>query len=457
MNIEQLVKSQREYFLKGNTLDIRKRKETLIQVRELLLKYRSKFVEAFKIDYNKCEFDVLSTEFLLVMQECDYMIKHIGSLTKTRRVSTSIVNFPSHGYLMQEPYGVVLIMAPWNYPLQLALEPLMGAIAAGNTVILKPASYAANVSNVIYEMFQELDSRLVSVVLGGREQNQALLDQRFDYIFFTGSENVGRIVLEKAAKWLTPVSLELGGKSPTIVDEDADIDLAAKRIVWGKFLNAGQTCVAPDFVCIHASIHKIFVEKVIEYTKRFYYQNNELKDDFPNLINEKHASKVLPLIDLNKIVFGGKNKGTRLEPTILDNVSWDDPVMQIEIFGPILPIIEFYDINALLDILVLKEKPLAFYYFSKNKKKAKRIMKYSSFGGGCINETIMHLTNDKLPFGGVGKSGMGSYHAKKSFETFSHQKSVLAKGKLELPLRYQPYTPFAMKMIKFLSKIKDKK
>lgn len=456
MDIEKIVLNQRTYFKTGLTLPLENRKNSLEKIHELLLKYRKRFNEAFMLDYNKSEFDVLSTEYFLLLEDCKFQIKNLKKFTKPKRVRTSILNFPSKGYLLQEPYGVTLIMAPWNYPLQLALDPLMGAIAAGNTVVVKPASYAANVSQVIYDMFQEFNNpNLISVVLGGREENQALLDQRFDYIFFTGGDTVGKIVLEKAAKWLTPVSLELGGKSPCIVDEDADIKLAAKRIVWGKYLNAGQTCVAPDYVCVHKKVHDQFIKEALAYVKEFYYIDGKLSNDFPFIINEKHLQKVYSFLDDNKVICGGKVSGRSFEPTIMDNVTWDDPIMQAEIFGPIMPIITFSNLDELLSIIYAKEKPLAFYYFSKSTRKAKYVMSLSSFGGGCVNDTIMHLTNHNLPFGGVGRSGMGSYHGVQSFKTFSHQKSVLVKGKLEINTKYPPNTKQSLSMIKKLGHIKD--
>lgn len=453
MTIEEIVNNQREYFLSYATYDIDQRLNNLLKIKNLMFKYQKDFIEAFKKDYNKCEFDVISNEFSLVIQEINYMLKHLKKLAKPKKVSTSIVNFPSKGYLLPEPYGVTLILAPWNYPLQLTLEPLIGAIASGNTAILKPASYTKNVSQVIYNLFEEFNNpNLIKVILGGRNEIQELLDNKFDYIFFTGGEKVGKLILEKASKHLTPVSLELGGKSPCIVDYDADIELAAKRIAWGKFLNAGQTCVAPDYICVHKDIKDEFIKLVIENVKKFYYQDDKLTENFPHLINEKHLSKVMSLLDETKIIFGGKNEGLSLEPTILNNVTFEDPVMKEEIFGPIMPIIEFTDLKELLNKINRLEKPLAFYYFSKDKKKAKKVTSYSFFGGACINDTIMHLTNDNLPFGGVGRSGMGSYHGKKSFETFSHYKSLLVKGKLEVNVKYPPYNKKKLDIVKFLFK-----
>ncbi len=419
------------------------------------MKYKDKFIEAFILDFNKNEFDVLSTEFFLVLDECRYMIKNLKRLSKPKRVKTSIVNFPSKGYLLSEPYGVTLVMSPWNYPLQLALEPLVGAIAAGNTVVLKPASYSKHVSKVIYDMFVEFNKpNLISVILGGRNENQTLLDQKFDYIFFTGGTNVGKIVLKKAAENLTPVSLELGGKSPCIVTSSADISLAAKRIAWGKFLNAGQTCVAPDFICVDTKVHFEFVQKVNEYTNKFYFTNGVLNKEFPHMINLKHASEVKEYIDEDKLVFGGKCEGVIFEPTILDNVVFEDKVMKQEIFGPIMPILIYDDLDVLLNKIKLMPKPLAFYFFSKNKKLSKKVMNEMSFGGACVNETIMHLTNSNLPFGGVGSSGMGKYHGEASFKTFSNEKSILVKNKHEINIKYPPINATKMKLFKKVAKIK---
>ena len=438
---KEMVEAQRAYFASGATWPLEERRKNLEKIYDLLLKYKDKFVAAFREDYNKCEFDVLATEFTLVLQECRFQIKHLKKLAKPKRVPTSIFNFPSKGYLMQEPYGVCLIIAPWNYPLQLALEPLMGCLAAGNTALIKPASATKHVGLVIKEMFDEFDNKgLVDVVIGSRDQVGDLLDNRFDYIFFTGGAETGKNVLAKAAVHLTPCSLELGGKSPCIIDEDADIDLAAKRTVWGKFLNAGQTCVAPDFFLVHRKVHDEYVKKVLEYIKAYYYEGDKLSPNFPYVINDRQLEKVTSFIDEKKVIFGGKVEGRRLEPTVMDNVTFEDKVMSDEIFGPIMPILPFDDLEEALKKVHSMEKPLAFYYFSKDKKKAKRIMALSPFGGGCVNEVIMHLTNDDLPFGGVGRSGMGAYHGEASFRTFSHQKSVLVKGKMEIPVKYPPYS-----------------
>jgi aldehyde dehydrogenase (NAD+) len=456
--IAEMVEKQRNYFYTGATFPLAARKAALIKIKELLLKYRPQFNAAFKADYNKCEFDVLSTEMYLVLNEVDWQIKHLPKMAKAKRVRTSIVNFPSKGYLVQEPYGVCLIIAPWNYPLQLALEPLMGCIAAGNTALIKPASATKNVAQVLKDMFTEFGKpELVDVILGSHEQNADLLDQKYDYIFFTGGAVTGREILAKAAPHLTPCSLELGGKSPCIVDEDADIDLAARRTVWGKFLNGGQTCVAPDYFYVHEKVHDAYVAKVKEYIQKFFYPNGKLTENFPYIINDKQIAKVTGFLDPAKIIVGGKLNGRQLEPTVMDHVTWDDKVMSDEIFGPIMPILTFTNLEETLSLINKKDKPLAFYYFSKNEAKGKHVLAISPFGGGCFNDTIMHLTNDDLPFGGVGRSGMGSYHGAASFHTFSHQKSVLVKHKAEIMMKYPPYSEKKLSLMKFMAHIKDKR
>lgn len=454
--IDEIVRNQRVYYFQGHTRSLAARQNVLHKLRKVLLEMHDEIYRAFKLDYNKCEFDVISTEYSLVIQELDYMLSHLRGLMRPRRVATSLVNVISSGYIMKEPYGVTLVMSPWNYPLQLSMIPVIAALAAGNTVILKPSKYALNVSLVLEKIASQFDPRLFSVVVGGREENQALLNQKFDFIFFTGGDDVGRVVLEKAAQHLTPVVLELGGKSPCIVMKDADIDLAAKRITWGKYLNAGQTCVAPDHIYVHESIKEQFVSRVIEYIQKFYYRDGVISQDFPSIINDKHVERLTGLINKDKVVYGGHiDKERRLiEPAIIDNVTYDDAIMKEEIFGPLMPILAFNDINELIEIFKSQEKPLAFYLFTTNNKEANRIMNLVSFGGGCINDTIMHLTNDTLPFGGVGRSGMGSYHGKKSFEAFTHEKSVLRKGKLELPLKYPPYSDGKKSFVKWFFRIK---
>ena len=452
--MESVISKQREYFNSGETLRVQFRLKQLKLLKESMANHKEELYKAFKADYNKCEFDVVATEYSMVLTELDYMIKHVKRLSRTKTVATDIVNFPSKGKIIPHPYGVVLIMSPWNYPFQLTLSPLVGAMAAGNTCVVKPSNYSKNVSNVINDILSVFDDKYIKTVLGGREQNQALLDQHFDYIFFTGGETVGKLVMEKASKHLTPVSLELGGKSPCIVDNTADINLAAKRIAWGKFLNAGQTCVAPDYVLVHEDVHKELVDKLVEHVKKFYYVKGRLTENFPWIINNRHAQRIEGLIDKEKLVFGGKREERLIEPTILDNVTYNDAVMAEEIFGPILPILTFKQLDEVIADRNRLPKPLAFYIFSNNKENINKLLNNCNFGGGCINDTIMHLTNSTLPFGGVGASGMGSYHGAKSFETFSHYKSVLKKGKLEINLKYPPYTKEKLNIIKKIMKVK---
>ncbi|HPG92788.1 MAG TPA: aldehyde dehydrogenase [Clostridia bacterium] len=452
--IQDIVKNQREFFLTGETLDIDFRLTQLKKLRNSLIQNQTDIYNAFMADYHKCEFDVVSTELGMVISEIDFMLSHLKKLAKPKKVRSNLINFPSRGLLVFEPYGVSLIMSPWNYPLQLALAPLVGAIAGGNTAVVKPGNYAPEVSKVIRQILSVFDEKYIATVLGGRDENIELLDQRFDFIFFTGGTIVGKLVMEKAAKNLTPVVLELGGKSPCIVDNDANIDLAAKRVAWGKYLNAGQTCVAPDYALVHKTVLDKFTERLIFWIKNYYYSDGKITENFTHIINDKHVERLHGLIDKNKVVFGGAGNGRLLEPVIMTNITRSDAVMGEEIFGPILPILTFDDFIAEIDTLKRLEKPLALYYFGSNNAHIEKISNEVSFGGGCINDVIMHLTTETLPFGGAGNSGMGSYHGKKSFETFTHQKSILHKGKAEINLKYPPYSDKKLKFIKTFMKCK---
>lgn len=442
------IDNLRSYFYSGATLDYKFRIDALKKLKHSLFVNKEKLAEAFMQDLNKCEFDFISCEFSMVIGEINYFLKHLKKLMAPKKVSTSIVNFPSKGYIYPEPYGVCLIMAPWNYPLQLALSPLVASIACGNVSVVKPSNYCPNVSNVIKEVLSVFEENYIYVVLGGREKNTELLEQRFDFIFFTGGDKVGRLVMEKASHNLTPVVLELGGKSPVIVCKDTDIDMAAKRITWGKYLNAGQTCVAPDHIYVEEEIKDKFIERVKHYINEFYYVNGKITPEFTHIINEKHVDRLKGLMDPQKIVFGGNSSGKLIEPTVMDNVDYNDAIMGEEIFGPIMPILPFSDLDQVIDHIKKDEKPLALYLFTFNKEIQNKVMTNCSFGGGCINDCIMHLTNENLPFGGVGRSGMGSYHGKKSYETFSHEKSVLKKNKAEINLKYPPYTDKKLKTVK---------
>lgn len=452
MEINQIVQNQRMFFYTNQTHSLAFRKDMLSRLEKSIKQNHNEILDAFKKDFNKCEFDVLSTELFCVKNEIRFFKKHLASLMHPKKVGAGLVNFFSQGRIISSPRGVVLVVSPWNYPLQLTLVPLVGAIAAGNTVVVKPSSYSPNVSHVIKKILSVFDQNYVAVVEGGREQNAQLFEQKFDFIFFTGSQNVAKILMQKAGQNLTPVLLELGGKSPCIVDCDADISLAARRIVWGKFLNAGQTCVAPDYVWVHENIKQKFLSEVKLQIKQQLYPNGGLDKEFPHIINDKHVERLKKLVDKEKLVFGGAVKDRLIEPTILDDVAFDDPVMQEEIFGPIMPILTFKDFSEVQQKLSNLPKPLALYYFGNNKHHIDIVQTNLQFGGGAINDVIMHLVSSRLPFGGVGESGMGSYHGKKSFEIFSHQKSVLKKGRIELAFKYPPHTKKQIKLMRFLTK-----
>lgn len=439
MEIQEIIKNQQKFFLTGKTLDKKYRLEQLDKLLRSINDHTPALLSAFATDLNKCEYDAVSTEIGLVIQEIKFLKRHLGGLMRAKRVSCSLINFPASGKIIYEPYGQTLIMSPWNYPFQLTICPLAGAIAGGNTAVVKPSAYTPNVSRVIADILSVFDENYIATVLGGREQNQELLNQKFDYIFFTGSKAVGQIVQEKAAVHLCPVTLELGGKSPCIVDETANLAAAAKRIVWGKFLNAGQTCIAPDYILVHDSIYEQFLAEVTRLTRQFYYTDGTLSDNFMYIVNEKHADRLQNLIIGEKVVWGGSRKGRLIEPTIMRDVEFTDPVMQEEIFGPIMPVIKYSDLNDVIQYINSHDKPLALYYFTKDSKRAKFMLSRTSSGGACINDVVMHFTEHNLPFGGVGASGMGAYHGKNSFYTFTHAKSVLKKSaRMELNLKYPP-------------------
>lgn len=441
MDITNILAKQRQLFLSGKTLDYKFRKQQLDLLLDTINEHTPALLEAFVTDLNKCEYDAVTTEIGLVVQEIKYLKKHLRGLMRPKSARTSMLNFPASGKIIREPYGQVLIMSPWNYPFQLAICPLAGVIASGNTAVVKPSAYTPHVAQVIADMLSVFDPAYITTVLGGREQNQELLNQKFDFIFFTGSKAVGEIVQEKASRHLCPVVLELGGKSPCIVDETANIAKAAKRIVWGKFLNAGQTCIAPDYILVHKSIYDEFISEVIKFTKEFYYTDGKLSDKFMYIVNEKHLSRLQNLIIKEKTVFGGNAEGRALEPTIMRDVDYDDAIMQEEIFGPIMPIIKYDDLGKVIEYINSHDKPLALYLFTRNKSLARLITSHTSSGGVCLNEVVMHFTEHGLPFGGVGASGMGNYHGKYSFYTFSHAKCVLKKSpNVELNLKYPPYS-----------------
>lgn len=451
--IIKIIENQRKFFETGRTLESAYRLKHLRQLGKSIRMHEKEILGALKKDLNKAPFEAYAAEVGTVLSELSFIIKRLPLWSQPKMVMTSVVNFLATSKVYPEPYGLVLIISPWNYPFQLAMEPLIGAIAAGNCAIVKPSKDSPNTSKVIEVILNEVfrDS-YVAVVQGGREENKSLLEQKFDYIFFTGSVAVGKVVMEAAAKHLTPVTLELGGKSPCIVDETANIELAARRIVWGKFLNAGQTCVAPDYIFVHAKVKEALLRKMKEYIIKFYGEVPCGNKDYPKIINEKHFNRLLNLMEEEHIVFGGEasEKTNQIAPTILDHVTWDSPVMQEEIFGPILPVLEYKDLNEVISLVNSHSKPLALYFFTTNIVNERKIIRNIPFGGGCINETIMHLASAHLPFGGVGESGMGEYHGKASFDTFTHRKSILKKSNaFDLPLRYPPYKNH----LEFLKKI----
>ncbi|MBP1755770.1 MAG: NAD-dependent aldehyde dehydrogenase [Firmicutes bacterium] len=442
-NIETIINSQRQFFAQGNTKSIPRRLEYLTRMKQAILRHEEDILEALKNDLNKHPFEAYATEIGMVLEEISFVSKHLRGWAKPKQVLTPITNFPSVSKIYSEPFGIILIMSPWNYPFQLTLSPLVGAIAAGNCAMVKPSNYSPNTSTVIEQILTEVFPReYVAVIQGGREANQSLLEQKFDYIFFTGSVLVGKTVMRAASEHLTPVTLELGGKSPCIVDETANLELAARRIVWGKFLNSGQTCVAPDYLLVHHKVKNVLIEKMKRHILRFYGEEACHNDSFPKIINEKHFQRLLGLIEGENIITGGSynTETNQISPTILDDITWNSKVMSEEIFGPILPILEFHNLDEVIGMVNSHPKPLALYYFTTKKENEKMIISNISYGGGCINDTIMHLASSHMPFGGVGDSGMGRYHGKESFSTFSHKKSVLKKANwLDVPLRYPPY------------------
>ena len=423
--------------------DINYRKQSLTKLLNCIQQHDQQIINALYADFKKPAFEAITTETSYIQAELKYTIKNIDKWAKPTMVLPSFINFPSRDYIYKEPYGKVLIISPWNYPYQLALCPLIAAVAAGNQVVLKPSELTPNTAKIIAKIINEtFDKNHVACIEGGVEVTTSLLAKRWDYIFFTGSVAVGKIVAKAAAENLTPVTLELGGKNPCIIDATANLKLSAKRIVWGKFINAGQTCIAPDYILVSEKIKTAFVEQLKKEITIAYGENPEISSDFPRIINEKNWKRQLALLENQTILFGGKTNSTDfyIAPTLIDEPSLDSLVMKDEIFGPILPILSFKNENDLEAIISTYEKPLSLYVFTKNNTFAKKIIQKYSFGGGCINDTVIHFSNKRLPFGGVGQSGMGAYHGKLSFNVFTHQKSVVRKANwLDLPLRYAPY------------------
>jgi len=456
-NFDAIIKKQRRFFATGQTKDVEYRLKKLRRL-DWWLKHNEKEIGlALKADLNKPSFEAYGTETGVVIDDLRHVMRRLRQWARPELAfAINLKNFPSYGKIYPQPYGVTLIMSPWNYPFMLTVVPLIAAVAAGNCAVVKPSAYSPATSALIARMCAEVfHPAHVKVVQGGRAENQGLLEQRFDKIFFTGSTDVGRLVMQAAAKHLTPVTLELGGKSPCVVDKSVNIKLAAKRIVWGKYLNAGQTCVAPDYVLVHSSIKdKLMYELSAAIVRQFGIE--PMQDSYPRIVNQKHFERLLGLMDGENITFGGNSNAETLQiaPTLLDNPDWDSPVMREEIFGPILPVLTYDTPSQAARLINARPKPLSFYLFTNNPALEKFYFKHISFGGGCVNDTVVHLSVPALPFGGVGDSGMGSYHGKAGFDAFSHKRSVLHKSRLiDIPLRYAPYSNFAEGVVKFITNL----
>lgn len=440
--VQEIIQQQRQFFSTDKTKDIEFRLTQLKNLKQAVLNHAEEIISAIKADLNKPIFESYLTE-IGVVKEIDYAIKNLKKWSKPKKVATPLDQLPGTAFIYPEPLGVVLIIAPWNYPFQLTISPLIGAIAAGNCAIVKPSEISQNTSRIIAKILQKtFDPEYIAVVEGGVETSQELLQQKFDHIFFTGGTAIGKIVMEAAAKNLTPVTLELGGKSPCIIDSDINIEYTARRIVWGKFINAGQTCIAPDYLLVNQKIKQPLLDSIKNCIQEFYGDDPEKSPDFGRIINQKQFNRLVKLLNNGDIIAGGKTNPDTcyIAPTLIDRVSLDAPIMQEEIFGPILPVIEYDQLEEAISIVNNQPKPLALYFFSKNQAYQQQVLQKTSSGGVCINDTIMHIGVTELPFGGVGNSGIGSYHGKASFDTFSHQKSVLKKSFLvDLKVRYAPY------------------
>ena len=443
MNIDEILQRQRAFFQSGATLDVDFRIRALKKLRGAVDRYEKEISAALTADLGKSDFEGFMCETGLVRSELSYMIRHTRRFAQEKTVYTPLAQFASRSFRKPSPYGNVLIMSPWNYPFLLTIDPLADAIAAGNTAIVKPSAYSPATSAVIEKIITEcFGPEYVAVVTGGRKENARLLEKKFDLVFFTGSQNVGKEVLRHTAETLTPADLELGGQSPCIVDSTAKLKLAAKRIVFGKYLNCGQTCVAPDYILCHESVKDALVGEIRAQIKAQYGEDPLKNSDYGKIINRKHFDRVRALIDTQKTVIGGEAKEDTLQiaPTVMDNVTWNDAVMQEEIFGPVLPVLTFRDFKEVYEMLADKPKPLALYLFSEDKTRIQEVTARCRYGGGCVNDCVIHLATSSMGFGGVGESGMGAYHGKTGFDTFSHTKSIVDKKTwMDLPMRYQPY------------------
>lgn len=448
--------AQEDFFSTGNTLSYDFRKAMLLRFKEMLNINKNRIAAAVEADFGKAYFEAYATEILMIYDELNYMLKNLKSLMKPKRVRTSLVHFYSKSQVISEPFGNVLIVSPWNYPFTLSLTPMIGAMAAGNTAVLKPSEITPNSSALMKEMIAEnFPPEYITVVEGEAETTQNLIKDNFDYLFFTGSGRVGREVMKTASETLTPVTLELGGKSPAIVTEESDLVKAAVRIAWGKTVNAGQTCIAPDYVLVHESVKNQLVLLLQQAFEKLHGLDVFSNDDFPSIINKEHFERIQRLYEEETVLYGGQaDAATRkIAPTIVDEPTLDSEIMQEEIFGPVLPVLSYQSLDEVVEVIREREKPLALYLFTENETVKKYFSIHLSFGGGAINDTLIHFANNNMPFGGVGGSGMGSYHGKYSFETFSHQKGLTEKTTLfDIPFRYPPYTNLKEKVIQFIAR-----
>ena len=449
--ISAVTARQRRFFDTDVTLDVRYRAAALKRLQKAVSEHEAELATALRQDLGKSRTESYMCEIGMVLSELRWLLRNLKRLTRDQRARTPIHQLLSRSFRRPSPYGVTLILSPWNYPVLLTLGPLADALAAGNTAVVKPSAYAPATSQLLARLLGGIfPSAYVEVVEGGREQTKWLLEEKFDYLFFTGSRTVGQLVLEQAAKHLTPVTLELGGKSPCIIHSSADLAAAARKVVFGKFLNCGQTCVAPDYVLCQESVREEFLRLLRLEVERQYGKEYKYNLTYGRIVSKKHFDRLLGLMDPSKILLGGgaDRESLRIEPTVMTDVTWDDPVMGEEIFGPILPVLTFTDEKEVIELLRTREKPLALYLFARDRDVIARITKRCQFGGGCINDVIMHLATTHMPFGGVGESGMGSYHGQAGFDTFTHYKSMVRSGPLDLPMRYQPYTALSEKIIR---------
>ena len=454
MDIPKIVNQQKCFFNSNCTKEVTLRINTLKKLKNVIKENEKELYKAIYTDFKKSEFETYITEIALIYNELNDAIKNLKRWSKQKRVRTNLANFPAKSYIIPEPLGTILVISAWNYPYQIALIPVISAIAAGNTVVLKPSEIPNNTSRILAKIINtNFDENHFTVVEGSVETTTELLQQKWDKIFFTGSTSVGRIVYKAAAENLTPVTLELGGKSPTFIFKDCDIKLTAKRIVWAKFLNAGQTCIAPDYLLVEKEIEQQLLSSLKSEIEIAYPVNNTINENYVQIINDAHFDRLSNLIPKDKIYFGGEQNASEriIRPTLLQNISFEDPIMKDEIFGPLLPIISFENLDKVITKVKAKEKPLSLYIYSKNKKIIRKTLYEISFGGGAINESLVHLSNPNLPFGGVGTSGIGNYHSKAGFDTFTHYKSILHKSFLfELNLKYTPFTKWKRQIVKFI-------